>query len=72
MASQHLRRSGHRLLHRAIFYTICDGCTRPSGQSITLTNPNYQTYKGVDITMNKRYSHNWQGAMGITIQDNPQ
>jgi hypothetical protein len=56
----------------APYYTICQGCTRPSGQSIILTNPNYQIYKGVDITMNKRYSHNWQGALGVTVQDNPQ
>jgi carboxypeptidase family protein len=56
----------------APYYTICQGCTRPSGQSTTLTNPNYQIYKGVDITMNKRYSHNWQAAVGITLQDNPQ
>ena len=28
--------------------------------NITVTNPNYQTYKGVDITANKRFSNRWQ------------
>ncbi len=57
----------------ANYYYICSGCSRPSGiGSITMTNPNYQIYKGVDITMNKRYSNRWQGGVGITLQDNPQ
>jgi hypothetical protein len=57
----------------ANYYYVCSTCARPSGiGSTTLTNPNYQTYKGVDITMNKRYSNRWQGAVGITLQDNPQ
>ncbi|HEY2431103.1 MAG TPA: carboxypeptidase regulatory-like domain-containing protein [Vicinamibacterales bacterium] len=57
----------------AQYYYVCDGCSRPSGLgTTTLTNPNYQIYKGVDFTMSKRYSHNWQGAVGITVQDNPQ
>jgi hypothetical protein len=55
----------------ATYYYIPSG-SRPSGiGNITLTNPEYQIYKGVDITMNKRFSHRWQGAVGWTIQDNP-
>ena len=56
----------------APYYQICDGCTRPSGVgNITVTNPNYQVYKGVDITATKRYSNRWQAAVAITLQDNP-
>jgi hypothetical protein len=56
----------------AKYYYLCDGCSRPSGVgSITLTNPNYQIYKGVDITMNKRFSNRWQAAVALTVQDNP-
>jgi Carboxypeptidase regulatory-like domain len=56
----------------AKYYYICDGCSRPSGVgSTTLTNPNYQIYKGVDITMNKRFSNRWQAAVALTLQDNP-
>jgi hypothetical protein len=56
----------------AKYYTLCDGCSRPSGLgSITLTNPNYQTYTGVDLTANKRFSNRWQMAVALTIQDNP-
>ena len=56
----------------APYYVICDGCSRPSGLgNITLTNPNYQTYTGVDLTMNKRFSNRWQAAVALTIQDNP-
>ena len=57
----------------AKYYFVCDGCSRPSGVgNVTLTNPNYQTYTGVDLTMNKRFSNRWQGAVALTIQDNPQ
>ncbi len=46
---------------------------RPSGAgSITMTNPNYQVYNGVDITVTKRYSNKWQLQAALTIQDNPQ
>ena len=46
---------------------------RPSGAgSITMTNPNYQVYNGVDITVTKRYSDKWQLTGAVTIQDNPQ
>jgi hypothetical protein len=56
----------------AKYYTVCDGCSRPSGLgSITLTNPNYQIYRGVDLTANKRFSNRWQMAVAVTIQDNP-
>ena len=56
----------------AQYFVVCDGCSRPSGLgSITLTNPNYQTYTGVDLTANKRFSNRWQMAVAVTIQDNP-
>ena len=56
----------------ANYYYVCSTCSRPSGVgSITLTNPNYQIYKGVDITVNKRYSKRWQAAAALTLQDNP-
>jgi hypothetical protein len=56
----------------AIYYQICQGCTRPSGLgNIVVTNPNYRTYKGVDLTATKRYSNRWQAAVAVTIQDNP-
>ena len=46
---------------------------RPSGAgSITMTNPNYQIYNGVDITVTKRYCDKWQLNGALTIQDNPQ
>ncbi len=46
---------------------------RPSGVgNITVTNPNYQIYNGVDITVTKRYSDKWQLSGAVTIQDNPQ
>ena len=56
----------------ARYYYVCDGCSRPSGLgSVTLTNPDYSTYKGVDITMNKRYSNRWQAAVALTLQKSP-
>jgi hypothetical protein len=56
----------------AEYFVVCDGCARPSGVgSITMTNPNYQIYKGVDLTATKRFSNRWQMAVALTIQDNP-
>jgi hypothetical protein len=57
----------------APYFQICATCTRPSGLgNIAVTNPNYQTYTGVDITATKRFSNRWQMATSLTIQDNPQ
>ncbi|HET7698406.1 MAG TPA: carboxypeptidase regulatory-like domain-containing protein [Vicinamibacterales bacterium] len=56
----------------APYYVVCDTCSRPSGASqITLTNPNWQVYKGVDITATKRFSNRWQMQVALTLQDNP-
>jgi hypothetical protein len=52
------------------YYVICDGCMRPSGLgSITVTDPDYETYKGVDLTLNKRYSDRWQLNIALTLQN---
>jgi hypothetical protein len=51
---------------------VCQGCSRPSGVgNITVTNPDYQIYQGVDITATKRYSNRWQMQAGLTVQTNP-
>ena len=52
---------GHRP-ERAILH-VCTAARGRSGVgSITVTNPNYQTYTGVDITATKRFSNRWQMA----------
>jgi hypothetical protein len=57
----------------APYFVVKPGLMRPSGAgSITFTNPNYQIYNGVDITVTKRYSNRWQMSGAVTIQDNPQ
>ena len=54
------------------YFVVRDGAVRPSGLgSITMTDPNYQMYNGVDLTVTKRYSNKWQLAGAVTIQDNP-
>jgi hypothetical protein len=56
----------------AEYYVVRPGFARPSGLgSITMTNPDYQVYSGVDITVTKRYSGKWQMSGAVTIQDNP-
>ena len=56
----------------APYYVVCATCSRPSGLgSITMTNPNYQIYQGVDITATKRYSNRWQMQAALTVQTNP-
>jgi hypothetical protein len=55
------------------YYAVKQGAMRPSGAgSITMTNPNYQVYHGVDFTVTKRYSDRWQVNGALTIQTNPQ
>jgi hypothetical protein len=56
----------------APYYVICDGCRRPSGVgNITVTNPDFSTYHGVDLTLSKRYSNRWQANVAVTLQTNP-
>ena len=52
----------------ANYYTVQQGLTRPTGTTVTATNPDYQTYQGVDLTLNKRYSDKWQFNVALTIQ----
>jgi hypothetical protein len=55
------------------YYVVRADAMRPSGVgSITMTDPNYQIYNGVDFTVTKRYSDKWQFTGAVTIQDNPQ
>jgi len=57
----------------APYYVICQGCSRPSGiGSISVTNPNYSVYNGVDISATKRFSNRWQMNTALTVQSNPQ
>jgi hypothetical protein len=52
----------------ASYYVVQQGLTRPTGTTVTATNPDYQTYQGVDLTLNKRYSDKWQLNIGVTLQ----
>ncbi len=57
----------------APYFVVCDGCMRPSGVgSVTFTSPNWQVYKGVDITATKRFSNRWQMQTALTLQKVPQ
>jgi hypothetical protein len=56
----------------ARYFVVKPGAMRPSGAgSITMTNPDYQIYNGVDITVTRRYSNKWQMSGAVTIQDSP-
>jgi hypothetical protein len=52
----------------ANYFVVQQGLTRPSGLTVTATNPDYQNYKGVDLTLNKRYSDKWQFNVAVTLQ----
>jgi len=53
----------------APYYIIQPTTLRPSGlATITLTNPAYQVYQGVDMTLNKRFSNKWQANVALTVQ----
>jgi Carboxypeptidase regulatory-like domain len=53
----------------APYYLICDGCTRPTGTNITVTNPQWTTYNGVTIAVGKRLSNKWQLNGSYTWND---
>lgn len=54
------------------YFTVCEECARPSGiGNITMTDPNYSVYNGVDITATKRYSDRWQMQIAATLQRVP-
>jgi hypothetical protein len=58
------------------YYVYCATCVRPTAlqttpANITLTNPNYSVYHGVDITANKRFSNRWQMNFAVTFQNAP-
>lgn len=53
----------------ANYYVVKQGASRPSGVgTVTMTSLAYQSYHGVDLTLNKRYSDKWQLNIALTIQ----
>jgi hypothetical protein len=52
----------------ANYFLVQTGLTRPSSLTVTATNPDYQDYKGVDLTLQKRYSDKWQFNAAVTLQ----
>ena len=45
------------------------GCIRPNGLgTITMSRQTSEAYRGVDLTLNKRYSDRWQMNMALTLQ----
>jgi hypothetical protein len=52
----------------AQYFLIKQGLTRPNSLSVTGTNPDYQDYRGVDLTLQKRYSDKWQFNVAVTLQ----
>jgi hypothetical protein len=53
----------------APYFVACAGCTIPSGNSITSTSLQYQTYNGASVTLTKRLSNRWQGNISYTWND---
>ena len=55
----------------APYYVVCSTCQRPSGLgTITMTDLAYETYHGVNLTVNKRFNDRWQVNGALTIQTN--
>jgi len=51
------------------YYIIPATTLRPTGTTgITMTRLSYEDYRGVDLTLNKRYSDKWQANLAVTIQ----
>jgi hypothetical protein len=52
----------------ANYFTVQQGLRRPNSLQVTGTNPDYQKYNGVDLTLQKRYSDRWQFNVAVTLQ----
>jgi Carboxypeptidase regulatory-like domain len=50
----------------APYYTVCDGCARPTGSNITSTAIDYTTYHGISATVNRRFTNRWMLQGSIT------
>ena len=50
----------------APYYTICQGCTRPTGTNITTTSLAHSTYQGVTLAVGKRTESSAGSSMGRT------
>jgi hypothetical protein len=53
----------------APYFVTCAGCTLPTGNSISATSLQYQTYNGASVTLTKRLSNRWQGNISYTWND---
>jgi len=53
----------------APYFVTCAGCVIPSGNTITATTLQFQTYNGVSVTLTKRLSNRWQGNVSYTWND---
>jgi len=53
----------------APYFTACAGCVLPTGNTIAVTSPQYETYKGASVTLTKRLSNRWQGNISYTWND---
>jgi hypothetical protein len=53
----------------APYYTVCQGCTRPTGTNMTATSLAYTTYRGVTASVEKRLSMKWQMLSSLTWND---
>jgi hypothetical protein len=51
----------------ATYWQVCDTCPRLTGPTITRNSPDYTTYRGVEITAQKRMSHRWQMDTSLTL-----
>lgn len=51
----------------ATYFQVCPTCPRLTGPTITRNSPDYTTYRGVEITAQKRMSHRWQMDTSLTL-----
>lgn len=51
------------------YYVLCPGCATLTGGKYTTTSLQYMTYKGAVLTIEKRYSHHWQGSVSYNWSD---
>jgi hypothetical protein len=52
----------------APYYVIRPGTPRPFGVFSSQTRETYEDYRGLDLTLRKRYDGRWQAGVALTIQ----
>ncbi|MGB2714008.1 MAG: TonB-dependent receptor [Vicinamibacterales bacterium] len=51
----------------ATYWQVCETCPRETGTTITRNDPEFTTFHGVELSVQKRFSQRWRAATSLTL-----